>query len=105
MYRKPSDVIAPRRIDAISRQLDDELLVYDVRTNLGHRLNQTAAAVWLACDGTTTITEITRGLQEKLNSRIASGSNHFPSTQNVRVLAFKGASDRTTKALCAVRFL
>ena len=41
----------PKRVDALSRPLDDELLVYDARTHRGHCLNQTAAAVWKACDG------------------------------------------------------
>jgi hypothetical protein len=64
------DAIAPKRIDALARPLDDELMVYDARTHRGHCLNQTAAAVWMACDGRTTITKITRDLQETVNSGI-----------------------------------
>ena len=39
-------------------------------THRGHCLNQTAAAVRIACDGRTTITKITRDLQETVNSGI-----------------------------------
>jgi hypothetical protein len=65
--RLSSHAIAPRRIDALLRPLGDELLVYDARTHRGHCLNPTAAAVWKACDGRTTITKITRDLQEQMN--------------------------------------
>ncbi len=65
-----SGAITPKRVDAVSRQFYDELLVYDSRTHRAHCLNQTAAAVWMACDGETTVTEMVRELQYKMTSRI-----------------------------------
>lgn len=65
-----SGAITPKRIDAVSRQFYDELLVYDSRADRAHCLNQTAAAVWTACDGKTTVTEMIRELQNKIRSRI-----------------------------------
>jgi len=63
--RSSLDAIAPKRIDGLSRSLDDELLVYDARTHRVHCLNQTAAAVWRACDGNTTVLEIVRRLRQQ----------------------------------------
>ena len=60
----------PKRVDAVSRQFCDELLVYDLRTDRAHCLNQAAAAVWMACDGKTTLNEMIRDLQDKMRSRI-----------------------------------
>jgi hypothetical protein len=65
-----SGAITPKRVDAVSRQFYDELLVYDSRTDRAHCLNQTAAAVWMACDGKTTVTEMVRELRSKMRSRI-----------------------------------
>ncbi len=68
MNRRES--IKPKRLDALSRELLDELLVYDGRTHRGHCLNQTAAAVWRLCDGETTIPGMTRTLQAQLDPGI-----------------------------------
>jgi hypothetical protein len=45
-----------------SREVMHELLTYDERTHLRQCLNWTAAAVWRACDGERTITDIARHL-------------------------------------------
>lgn len=70
MNRRLSNGIVPRRIEALSRQVCDELLVYDARTNLGHCLNQTAAAVWMACDGKTDVIQIVRNLRKELSEDV-----------------------------------
>jgi hypothetical protein len=56
--------IKPKRLEMLSREVLDELLIYDHKKYLGHCLNQTAALVWKACDGRTTVSEITRMLQQ-----------------------------------------
>ncbi len=65
MNRRES--IKPKRLDALSRELLDELLVYDGRTHRGHCLNRTAAAVWRLCDGETTIPGMIRTLQSQVD--------------------------------------
>ena len=65
MNRRES--IKPKRLDALSRELLDELLVYDGRTHRGHCLNRTAAAVWRLCDGETTIPGMIRTLQAQVD--------------------------------------
>jgi PqqD family protein of HPr-rel-A system len=39
-------------------ELDGEVVVYDPLTGTVHFLNATAAAVWAACDGASTVDEI-----------------------------------------------
>jgi hypothetical protein len=46
------------------KELDDEVLVYDLETNKAHCLNQTAARVWKICDGSSTVAQA-RELMEK----------------------------------------
>jgi hypothetical protein len=60
----------PKRVAALTRQFQDELLIYHLQTHRAHCLNQSAARVWLACDGVTSVSEIvkclsaSRGLNE-----------------------------------------
>ena len=48
------------------RELPDETLVYDLQRNKIHCLNRTSALVWRHCDGRTSVTEMTRILQQEL---------------------------------------
>jgi hypothetical protein len=51
----------------IVKELDDETLVYDLKTDLAHCLNFTAARVWKKCDGQTTVTEVLASLSTETN--------------------------------------
>lgn len=42
----------------VVQDVPNEVLVYDLESNKAHCLNQTAALVWRACDGKTSIPEI-----------------------------------------------
>ena len=55
---------APKRKDAIVRELSDEFLVYDKETNHAHCLNQIAADVWRLCDGKKSLAEIMRTMEK-----------------------------------------
>ena len=46
----------------VIKELPDELLIYDTETDRAHCLNETAAFVWLRCDGRKSLAEITREL-------------------------------------------
>lgn len=48
-----------RAQDLVVRELPEETLLYDVRSHEAHCLNRTAALVWRACDGKTSVAEIT----------------------------------------------
>lgn len=62
MKSKPTEYVPPKRQDAIVRQVDQELLVLDVKTNKAHCLNHTARQVWTLCDGKTSVAEMIRTL-------------------------------------------
>src|SRR6266851_4917843 len=44
----------------IVKEVDDEVLVYDLKTDQAHCLNKTAAEVWKNCDGEKSISEINK---------------------------------------------
>jgi hypothetical protein len=46
------------REDLVCEELDGEVIIYDPRTKLTHRLNQSAAFIFLLCDGKTSIGKI-----------------------------------------------
>ncbi len=46
------------RDDLLSREVDDELLLYDAKSGEVHVLNPTAAAIAELCDGNTTVSAI-----------------------------------------------
>ena len=56
--------------DLVVRELPDEELVYDLKTQQAHCLNKTAAAVWKQCDGKKTIEEIAAILQQETNTLV-----------------------------------
>ena len=51
-----------RREAIITKEVDDELLVYDRERDRAHCLNETAAAIWQLCDGRTSVSEISEQL-------------------------------------------
>ena len=52
-----------RREGLLVRELNDEVLVYDLHRHKAHCLNTTAALVWRRCDGRTRVSEITLAIQ------------------------------------------
>ena len=51
---------AARGEGIIFKEVDGELLIYDIERNKAHCLNSTAALVWQHCDGRTNVTELAR---------------------------------------------
>jgi hypothetical protein len=47
-------------------EVGDELVVYDLDTDLAHLLNRTTAAVWRRCDGATSVKAIAKGVGAEL---------------------------------------
>ena len=64
MKTRPAEYVPPRRKDAIVRQVGDEFLVLDTKTNKAHCLNHTAGRVWDFCDGETSVAEMVRALSD-----------------------------------------
>lgn len=55
-----------RSADLVTKEVGDEVLVYDLRNDKAHCLNQTAATVWKYCDGKATVAEIVLQLKNDL---------------------------------------
>lgn len=48
-----------RKNGLVIQEMPDEVLVYDLDSNKAHCLNETAAFVWKACDGSKSVADIT----------------------------------------------
>jgi hypothetical protein len=57
-----------RQEGIIRKEVDGELLVYDLEKNTAHCLNPTAALVWKLCDGQTSISELALSLGKRLGT-------------------------------------
>lgn len=55
----PNNPVA-RQNGLVVQEMPDEVLVYDLDTNKAHCLNNSAALVWRACDGTNSVADIVR---------------------------------------------
>ena len=59
------------RTDAlVIKELQDEVLVYDLQRHKAHCLNSTAAYVWKRCDGKFTVPDMTRLLEKELKTPV-----------------------------------
>lgn len=67
-----SETKAPRarKDQLIVKEVRDEVLVYDLKTNKAHCLNDTAARVWKECDGRRSVSDIARVIERDLNSPV-----------------------------------
>jgi hypothetical protein len=54
----------------VVQALPDEVLVYDLERHQAHCLNPTAALVWKACDGQTSVSEIAGILERQMHTRV-----------------------------------
>ena len=57
MMNNPNNPMA-RQNGLVVQEMPDEVLVYDLDTNKAHCLNNSAALVWRACDGTNSVADI-----------------------------------------------
>jgi hypothetical protein len=58
------------RVDCLSREFGDEVLVYDLQRDVGHCLNSTAAAAWKLCDGSSSPSQIATALSRQLSAQV-----------------------------------
>lgn len=62
-----------RKDDIVMQNLDEEILIYDLKTNKAFCLNKTSALVWRECDGTKSLSEISEKLSIQFNTQINQG--------------------------------
>jgi hypothetical protein len=68
-----TEMLAPRARSAglVVRDLDEELLIYDLKRERAYALTPLAGLVWKHCDGTTTVGEMPELLATKLGDRVS----------------------------------
>lgn len=71
---KNSSLPRARAIDLVTREMPDEVLVYDLKRHKAHCLNQTAALVWKHCDGRRTVADIARLIQQDISTPVDEGT-------------------------------
>ena len=59
---RPEQLPLARTEQLIVKEVDGEVLVYDLKTDQAHCLNNTAAKVWKNCDGEKSVSDITAAL-------------------------------------------
>jgi Coenzyme PQQ synthesis protein D (PqqD) len=64
---KSSESVVPKARDneLVFQEIEDELLVYDLKRHQAHCLNRTAALIWENCDGKKTVRGLARLLEQK----------------------------------------
>ncbi len=62
-----------RKDDLIVKEVEGEVLIYDLKTDKAFCLNETSARVWHLCDGTRNRSEITQQLSQSLSQPVEEG--------------------------------
>ncbi len=62
---RPGQLPLARSEQLIVKEVEDEVLIYDLKTDQAHCLNKTAALVWKNCDGKNSVLEITASLSKE----------------------------------------
>jgi hypothetical protein len=71
MSNRERQLLPPARTAAlVVKELEDEVLVYDLERHKAHCLNQASAIVWKHCDGKTAVAEMTRLLERELGTSV-----------------------------------
>lgn len=67
---RPDQLPLARTEQLIVKEVDGEVLVYDLKTDQAHCLNQTAAMVWRHCDGSKSITDVSVAITGEVNTQV-----------------------------------
>jgi len=59
-----------RREGMVIKEVDDEMLVYDLQRDKAHCLNTSAAAIWRMCDGKTAIDGLAASLEKETGAKV-----------------------------------
>ncbi|MBA2334355.1 MAG: PqqD family protein [Blastocatellia bacterium] len=60
-----------RRNGLVVQEVPDEVLVYDLDSNKAHCLNKTAALVWKSCNGSNTISDISKLVESEAGGSVS----------------------------------
>jgi hypothetical protein len=60
-----------RKENLVVQEFENEILIYDLNINKVYCLNETSSLVWQLCDGTNSVSEISRSLSQKLKPDVS----------------------------------
>jgi hypothetical protein len=60
-----------RKDGIVVQDVDDELLVYDLRSNRAHCLTESAAFIWNCCDGGTSVEQMRQKIKERFGTEVS----------------------------------
>lgn len=60
------NLLQTRMNDLVVNELETELSIFHLKTDRAYCLNQTSAEIWNLCNGTKTLTEISKSLTKNL---------------------------------------
>src|SRR6185369_8928999 len=66
---KPNSLVA-RKNQLVTKDLPEETLVYDLRTNKAYCLNETASLVWKSCNGENEPADIAKLMANESNASV-----------------------------------
>lgn len=61
-----------RHLDLVVKNLDDEIIVYDLKTNHALYLNEISGVIWKLCDGQRSVADIRHILQNEYSKKVSS---------------------------------
>src|SRR5438876_714658 len=67
----PAMLPRARKKDLVVEHIDDETLVYDLKTHRAHCLNRTASLVWRYCDGKSDVAAMTKKLTVATGTKVS----------------------------------
>ncbi|HRH45516.1 MAG TPA: PqqD family protein [Pyrinomonadaceae bacterium] len=59
-----------RMNDLVVQELDQEVLIYDLKNNKAYCLNSVSAEIWKKCDGLTTVQEVAEMIGKQMNIKL-----------------------------------
>ena len=59
-----------RQNDIVIKELEGEILIYDLNSKKVFCLNEVSALIWQACDGERSVSEITNVISKKLKTEV-----------------------------------
>lgn len=68
--RKRQNLPIARVEKLVVQEMENETLVYDLKTDKAHHLNKTMSVVWQKCDGKTSFDEVAKSLSKELDANI-----------------------------------
>ena len=63
--------------DLVIQKLNDEIVVYDLKTNNALYLNETSAAIWNLCNGSRSVSDIRKKLRDEFDTVVSSDFINF----------------------------